>query len=110
MVAKYELKPTSDSQFMFNLIAPNGEVILTSERYTQKPSALNGIDSVRTNSPDDARYDRREAKDNSPYFVLIATNGEIIGNSEMYSSNAAREKGIRSLKTNGPDADLDDQT
>ena len=61
MSATYDLKPTADGQFMFNLKAANGEVILTSERYTTKQSAENGIESVRTNSPLDERYDRLEA-------------------------------------------------
>ena len=38
------------------------------------------------------------------------TNGEPIGSSEMYSSAVAMEKGINSVKTNGPDAKLDDLT
>ena len=50
MTAKYDLKKSSDGQFMFNLKAGNGEVILTSELYTTKASAENGIKSVRTNS------------------------------------------------------------
>ena len=41
--------------------------------------------------------------------VLKAANGEIIGTNEMYSSSAAMEDGIKSVKTNGPDADVDDQ-
>ena len=109
MAAKYELKTTSDDQFMFNLKAANSEIILTSERYKAKASAENGILSVRTNSPNDGRYDRRTAKDDSPYFVLKAANGEIIGKSEMYSSTAAMENGIESVKTNGPGAEVDDQ-
>ncbi len=109
MAAKYELKGTSDGQFMFNLKAANGEVILTSERYTEKASAENGIASVKQNSSDDGRYDRRTAKDGSPYFVLIAANGEVIGKSEMYSSAVAMENGIQSVKTNGPGASVEDQ-
>ena len=54
MAAKYVLKKTSDGQFMFNLKAENGEIILTSERYKAKDGANNGIESVKTNSPDDA--------------------------------------------------------
>ena len=49
--AYYELKKTSDDQFMFNLKAPNHEVIATSERYTTKAAAENGIESVRKNGP-----------------------------------------------------------
>ncbi len=110
MAAKYELKKSSDNQFMFNLKAGNGEVILTSERYTAKASALNGIESVKTNSPDDSRYERKTSKAEEPYFVLKATNGEVIGKSEMYSSMAAMEKGIASVKANGPSAAVNDTT
>lgn len=109
-MSRYELKRTSDSQFLFNLKAANNEVILTSERYRQKASAENGIESVRTNSVLAERFDRRTAVDGEPYFVLKAANGEIIGRSEMYESNAATEKGIRSVMTNGPIAKLVDIT
>ena len=43
MRARYELKRTADRQYLWNLIAPNNEVILTSERYTTKAGAENGI-------------------------------------------------------------------
>ena len=110
MAAKFDLKAAKGEQFMFNLKAGNGEIILTSELYKQKSSAENGIESVRKNAPDDARYDRRIAKNDEPYFVLKAGNGEIIGKSEMYSSNAAMEKGIASVKANAPVAVISDET
>ena len=108
MTGKYELKKSSDGQFVFNLKAGNGEVILTSERYKAKESALKGIESVRKNSPDDARYDRLASTAREPYFVLKAANGEVIGRSEMYSSASAMENGIRSVKENGPSSPLVD--
>lgn len=49
MSGYYDLKRSGD-QYMFNLKAANHEVILTSERYTSKASALEGIASVRQNS------------------------------------------------------------
>lgn len=101
MSGYYELKRSGD-QYMFNLKAANHEVILTSERYTSKASALEGIASVRQNSPVDARYQRKTATNGSPFFNLTATNGQIIGHSEMYSSAAARDNGIESVKSNGP--------
>lgn len=110
MTGTFELKGTSDQQFMFNLKAGNGEIILTSERYTAKASAQNGIESVRTNAPDDERYERRTSTAEQPYFVLKAANHEIIGKSQMYSSPAAMENGIQSVKTHASDATLDDQT
>ena len=39
-------------------------------------------------------------------FDLKATNGQVIGKSEMYSSAAACENGIESVKKNAPDAEV----
>ena len=110
MAGKFELKKTSDGQFMFNLKAGNGEVILTSERYKAKASAQKGITSVQTNALLDARFERRMSKSDEPYFVLKATNHEIIGSSEMYSSNSAMENGIRSVQENAPISGITDLT
>ena len=108
MAAKFEIKESADKQFMFNLKAANGEVILTSETYRQKPLAEQGIASVRANASDDSRFERKTAKDGSPYFVLKAANGEIIGKSEMYSSVAAMENGIASVVKNAAEAGIVD--
>jgi uncharacterized protein YegP (UPF0339 family) len=50
VAAKFELKKTSSGQYRFNLKAGNGEIIATSENYTTKSSALNGIESVKKNA------------------------------------------------------------
>ena len=105
----YELKRSGD-QYMFNLKAGNHEIILTSQRYTTKATAEQGIASIQKNSPDDARFERKTASNGSPYFTLTATNGQIIGSSEMYSSVSARDNGIASVKTNGPSTTVKDIT
>lgn len=63
MAGWYELDNSSDGQFYFVLKAGNAEVILTSERYTTRAAAENGIASVQKNSPDEARYERKTASD-----------------------------------------------
>lgn len=108
MAGKYTLRKSGD-QFHFVLKAANGEVILNGERYTTRAGALNGIDSVRTNSPHESRYERKNASDGAAMFSLKASNGERIGSNETYSSASARDSGIASFKTNGPTAVLDDQ-
>lgn len=95
-----------NDEFQFVLKAGNGQVILASEGYTTKSACENGIESVRKNSQTDAKFDKLEAKDGRPYFNLKATNGQIIGNSEMYESVASRDNGIESVKKNAPDADV----
>ncbi|MCM1187333.1 MAG: YegP family protein [Lachnoclostridium sp.] len=43
-------------------------------------------------------------------FDLKATNGQIIANSEVYSSEAAMKNGIESVKKNAPIAAVENQT
>ena len=100
----------TDNQYYFRLQAPNGEPILQSEGYTSKAGAENGIESVKENSSTDKRYNRMKSKDGKFYFNLKAANNEIIGTSEMYNSDNALEKGIKSVKKNAAVATIDDQT
>lgn len=44
---KYILTRSESGSFHFTLVAPNGEVIATSESYATKGAAQNGIDAVR---------------------------------------------------------------
>ncbi len=85
MAGYFECKPAANGQFMFNLKAGNHEVILTSELYTTKAACSAGIESVRKNAIADANFIRKVAKDDSPYFVLVAANHQTIGKSEMGS-------------------------
>ena len=109
-MGKFEIKKDKSGQFRFNLKATNSQVILSSEAYTTKAACDNGIVSVRANSQNDTRYERNTAKDGSPYFNLKATNGQVIGTSEMYSSPSAMENGIASVKSNAPDASIEDNS
>jgi len=105
----FELHRSSDGQFHFVLKAGNAEVILGSERYTTRAAAENGIASVRANCADDARYERRTASDGRYHFNLKAANHQVIGSSQLYASQAAREAGINSVKANGQATTVKDQ-
>ena len=110
MAAKYVLKKSKNGQLFFNLLATNGQIILSSELYAAKAGALNGIESVRKNGVVPARFDKLNGKDGAPYFTLTASNGQVIGRSEMYTSTAGRDNGIASVMKNAADAMLDDQS
>lgn len=110
MAGSFVIEKGSSGKYRFNLRAGNHEIILTSETYEAKSGAENGIESVRKNAKDDARYVRKTSSNGSPYFTLTAGNGQVIGTSELYSSTAARDKGIESVKENAPAAKVIDRT
>ena len=101
-------KSSKNQEWYWTLIARNHEPILQSEGYKSKQGALDGITSVRENAPLDERYQRKNAKDGQYYFNLTAGNGETIGRSEMYTTKAARDKGIESVKNEAPVATVKD--
>ncbi|WP_293908031.1 MULTISPECIES: YegP family protein [unclassified Sphingobacterium] len=107
-MGKFEVKTRKNGEFQFNLKAGNGQVILNSEGYTTKANCLNGIESVKKNAQDDNKFDRKTSTNGKHYFNLKATNGQIIGTSEMYESASGMENGIESVKKNAPDAAVEE--
>ncbi len=110
MAGKFELKKAKNGQFMFNLKAANGEIILTSEMYKEKSGAKNGIASVKENAKKADNFKALASKKGEPYFVLRAGNNQVIGTSETYSSESAMKNGIESVKKTAPGAAVDDLT
>ncbi|AQZ31948.1 hypothetical protein BHQ29_00750 [Pseudomonas sp. LPH1] len=110
MSGKFELKKAKDGQFHFNLLATNGQVILSSEMYKAKDSALNGIESVRKNSQREGAFETKTSSNDKHYFLLMAINGQVVGQSQMYASAASCKSGIESVQKNAPSAVIDDQT
>ncbi len=110
MTTRFEIKRATDGSFYFHLKAANAQIILASEGYTTKSNAEKGIASVKTNASQEERYERKMDSQGKPYFVLRASNGQVIGTSQMYSSNQEMENGIASVKTNAPAAAISDLT
>ncbi len=102
----YELKQSASGKFMFNLKAANHQVILTSQLYDSKASAQAGIASVQKHGTEDKNFELKTATSDQPYFILKASNGQTIGKSEMYNSEAAAKNGIESVKKNSASTEI----
>lgn len=106
---RFNLFSGKGDKYYFNLTAANGQVILSSQGYAEKSGAKNGVASVKKNSGDDSKYDRKESKDGKHYFNLLAANQQIIGTSQTYASKASMENGVESVKSNAPKADIHEE-
>lgn len=119
-VGKFAIKPTNDGKYMFNLIANNNQVICTSQVYASVANCKVGIESIRNNCAvgiEDQTVEDYDALKNPKYemytdvggkyrFRLRASNGEIIAASQAYADKASCLKGIRSIGSHAPDADI----
>jgi uncharacterized protein len=108
MAGKFEVYKDKAGEFRFRLNASNGQTILASEGYKTRASCMNGVESVKSNAPEDSKYERKESQSGKFMFNLKASNGQVIGTSQMYESAASRDNGIESVKKNAPGAAVDD--
>ena len=102
-MGKFEIYIDKAWESRFRLKAGNGQIILASEWYSAKAWCENGIESVRENSADDKKFERKEISSGFR-FNLKAGNGQVIWTSQTYSSKDAMENGIASVAENAPDA------
>src|SRR5581483_8789964 len=92
--ARFDVFKGLDGKYYFHLRAANGEIVLQSQGYTTKTSALTGVNSVNLNGGDAANYTVLPAADGEFYFVLKAGNGQIIGRSETYVTQDGAQRGV----------------
>lgn len=104
MSGKFEVYKDKAGEFRFRLKAGNGQNILGSEGYKDRAGCMNGVESVKKNAVDDARYERKETASGKFMFNLKAANHQVIGTSQSYGSEASRDKGIESVKNHAPEA------
>ena len=90
----------SGSDYRFRLKAANHQIILASQAYGSRTTALNGILSVLDNGENVTRFELRESTNGQHYFVLKARNGRTIGTSEMYSTAYNAQRGADAVKRN----------
>lgn len=89
---RFALHLDAGGKYYWNLHAGNGEIVLRSQRYDAEASALNGAFSVLDNGTAAARYQVLPASGGGYYLNLTATNGQVIGTSEVYASKYNAER------------------
>ena len=112
----------SASGYKFDLLATNGQVILSSEVYTSRAAAVKGVACIRANAAQanvenqteegfaverHPKFEMFQDKAGEYRFRLKAKNGKIVGTSEGYSNKAGCLNGIESVKVNAPEAETE---
>lgn len=107
----------------FDLLAPNGQTIATSEIYDTRAACLKGVESVRKcaslaavedltgeNTPKlpHPKFQLFLDKAGQFRFRLKARNGKIIAVSDGYQTRSGCENGIDSVRKNAPVAEIDE--
>ncbi len=109
-MGKFIIHKGTDDHYYFRLIAGNGDLIFTSERYLFKTNCKKGIDVIRSNAASFLNYELGKSLDGKYYFKLMGSKNNVIVNSIMYDSPAKRNNCIEVVKNTTPHAPVIDQT
>ena len=122
-MSKFLIRATG-SGIKFDLKAPNGQTIASSEVYKTRAACLRGIASIQKNAPAAAIEDHTQEnilpKNNPKFemyrdkagqfrFRLKARNGAIIAVSEAYTTKVSCENGIASVRLNASEAEIEEE-
>ena len=104
MAGKFECYTDKAGEYRFRLKASNGNNILSSEGYKSKSGCANGIESVKKNCTDPARFLKKQTDSGNFRFSLRAKNNQVIGTSQNYKTESGCDNGMASVAKNAPDA------
>ena len=110
MAATYTLEQSGNGRLMFTLRTHDGRVLLISQDFPDKNTALSRINATRHLVGMKKHFELRTAENGQPYFVLKNRHKEVIGQSEVYSDEESLSKGINLIKSNAKAAKLVDLT
>lgn len=80
----------------FHVVSGNGRTLLTSEAYTSRTGALNGVLSVLDNGVDPAMYATNKTASGKYNLRLTAANHEIIAFTQAYATKSSATRAIGS--------------
>ena len=93
---KVDLWKSEDGQFRFHVVSGNGRILLTSEGYTSRTGALNGLLSVLDNGVDPAMYLTNKTASGKYSLHLRAANWETIAFTQAYTTKSSATRAITS--------------
>lgn len=93
-----EIEKTRDSEYHFRLKSESGHVLLKSVRFNDKKEVekiIRGLTGIQNKHH---AFERKTDHNGKFLFNLKAENGQLLGSSQRYSSEAGMENGIKNLK------------
>jgi uncharacterized protein YegP (UPF0339 family) len=110
MAGTFEIFTDKSGEYRFRLKASNGQVVLSSEGYKSKSAAQNGAESVQKNCEDTSAFIPIITEGGKFRFNMQAKNNQVIGSSQNYESESARDGGIAAVARAAKQAKIVDLT
>ncbi|KAA0992068.1 YegP family protein [Dyadobacter aurulentus] len=105
---KFIIKKQANEKLVFELLAGNDQVIITSEEYETRVDSENGILSVQTNSHLHSRYKQMESPEGEHFFILRSSNDKVIAISGLFHTKIELSVRIQIVMEIGRSEEVED--
>ncbi|MEL6917753.1 MAG: YegP family protein [Bacteroidota bacterium] len=93
-----EIKKEKDNTYQFHLKTTGGRVLLKSVHFSTKADVEKVVTNLSPLMENQSVFERKTNHNGKFLFKLKDSAGRIIGNSQLYGSEAGMENGIKNLK------------
>lgn len=93
-----KINKEDNNTYNFSLNTPHGNALLYSIGFSSEEEIKNVVDSLRFPDKPQYAFERRTDHNGNFLFNLKDKKGRLIGKSQLYSSEAGMENGIKNLK------------
>lgn len=104
-VGKWTIEVKADGEYVAKLAATNGEVMLTSEVYSDKDGAIKGISTIIKNIESGKFIVYRDKSDNY-YYKLKSAGNRLLCVGEIYQTKDQCERAVQSVQRIAADATI----
>jgi len=107
---KFVINKNANGEYQFDFINNNDEIILSSGEYTRKFMCIKGIESVKLNSQDHTKFNKKTSRTSKRYFNIKAFNGKIMAISRMFDDKLSCDLEMESFIAKAPNALIEDRS
>lgn len=93
-----KINKKDNNTYNFSLNTANGNILFYSVGFSSKEEIKNIVNGLNVSEKQLYVFERKTDHDGNFLFNLKDKNGRLIGNSQLYSSEAGMENGIKNLK------------
>lgn len=94
-----EIKKRNDNVYRFSVNTTSGNTILESIDFSNIQDVKKSVTELQESINERKIFERKTDHNGKFLFLLKNREGQLIGSSQLYSSEAGMENGIKNLKT-----------
>jgi uncharacterized protein YegP (UPF0339 family) len=89
---RFEVYKKNNNKYFFKMVDDADEILLSTQEYNEKESALQSIESVKKNVPLPSGIVKQQTADGDYFFNVINATGKVVCRSTTFYSPMLRDK------------------